>query len=136
MVKAKNLVNMKYNHIIPIRCIAHHVNLLTTDIMKHSYSKGIITKCMTIIKYFRHSHQAGATLSQEIENVLVKGGGLKGYCKTRWTTAWDCLESIRRCESSLHNVRYIILIFKLLNFININFINFIILSFLKIIQKF
>ena len=89
---------------------------------------------MKIIKYFRHSHQAGAVLSQEIENVLVKGGGLKGYCKTRWTTAWDCLESIRRCESSLHIVRYIILIFKLLNFININFINFIILSFLKIIQ--
>ena len=30
MVKAKNLVNVKYNHIISIYCIAHHVNLLTT----------------------------------------------------------------------------------------------------------
>jgi hypothetical protein len=52
MVKAKQLVNDEYNHIIPIRYIAHHVNLLTTDIMKHEYSKEIITKCMKIIKFF------------------------------------------------------------------------------------
>jgi hypothetical protein len=96
MVKAKQLVNNKYNHIIPIRCIAHHVNLLTTDVMKHEYSKELIMKCMKIIKFFRHSHQANALLSKELEAVLIKGGGLKGYCKTRWTTAWDCLESIRR----------------------------------------
>jgi hypothetical protein len=106
MVKAKQLVNNKYNHIIPIRCIAHHVNLLTTDVMKHEYSKELIMKCMKIIKFFRHSHQANALLSKELEAVLIKGGGLKGYCKTRWTTAWDCLESIRRCEVPLHNVRF------------------------------
>lgn len=52
MVKAKQLVNNKYNHIIPIRCIAHHVNLLTTDVMKHEYSKELIMKCMKIIKFF------------------------------------------------------------------------------------
>jgi len=74
--------------------------------MKYEYSKGIITKCMKIIKFFWHSHQAGALLCKELKDVLINVGGLKGYCKTRWTTAWDCLESIRRCEAPLHNVRF------------------------------
>src|SRR5579864_9116528 len=60
MVKAKKIVNIEYSYIVPIRCIAHHVNLLTTDIMKHEHSKEIITKCMKIVKFFRNSHQAGA----------------------------------------------------------------------------
>jgi hypothetical protein len=38
MVAAKKLVNKKYPHILPVRCITHHVNLLTTDIMKHEFS--------------------------------------------------------------------------------------------------
>ena len=46
-----------------------------------------------------------ALLFKELEDTLINGGGLKGYCKTRWTTAWDCLESIRRRVVSLHNVR-------------------------------
>ena len=29
---------------------------------------------------------------------------MKGYCKTRWMTAFNCLASILRCEGSLHNV--------------------------------
>lgn len=105
MVKAKRIVNDEFNHIIPVHCIAHHINLLTTDIMKHDFSKDIITKCIKVIKFFRHSHQAHALLSKELEDILIDGGGLKGYCKTRWTTAWDCLESIRRCEAPLHKVR-------------------------------
>lgn len=124
MVKAKQLVNDKYSHIIPVRCIAHQVNLLMMDIMKHQHSKEIITKCMKIITFFRHSHQAKALLSKELEDVLINGGGLKGYCKTRWTTAWDCLESIRRCEAPLYNVRiffkdFIDVAFKLSIIINI-----------------
>ena len=30
--------------------------------------------------------------------------GLKGYCVTRWTTSFECLQSILRCERALHNV--------------------------------
>jgi len=41
---------------------------------------------------------------------MVSGGGLKGYVKTRWTSAWDCVNSILRLES----------VFKAVN----NFINF------------
>src|SRR5256885_6269377 len=43
---AKKLVNKKYPHILPVRCITHHVNLLTTDIIKYEFSKSTISKCM------------------------------------------------------------------------------------------
>ena len=93
------------DHLYHISCIAYHVNLLTTDIMKHKYSKKIIIKCMKIIKFFHHSHQANALLSKELEDTLINDRGLKEYCKIRWTITWDCFESIRKCEVSLHNIR-------------------------------
>ncbi|RIA91834.1 hypothetical protein C1645_736800 [Glomus cerebriforme] len=101
-----------------IRCIAHHVNLLTTDIMKCEYSKEIIIKYMKIIKFFHHSYQTNALLFKELENTLIKSKGLKGYCKTRWTTAWDYLESIKRCEVPLHNK---ILVLKLNHYFKVIF---------------
>ena len=104
MVAAKRKINEKYQHIIPIRCITHHINLLTTDIMKHEHSKKTIANCMKIVNYFKKSYQNGAFLLQELNENLVVGGGLKGYTKTRWTTAFDCLASIKRCENSFHNV--------------------------------
>ncbi|CAB4436449.1 unnamed protein product [Rhizophagus irregularis] len=59
---------------------------------------------MKIVKYFYQSYKVGATLLEDIQKNLVDGGNLKGYCKTHWTTAFDCLASILRCERSLHNV--------------------------------
>jgi len=59
---------------------------------------------MTIIKYFKRSYKSGALLSEEIKNNFIEGGGLKGYCVTRWTTSFECLQSILRCERALHNV--------------------------------
>ncbi|PKY60258.1 hypothetical protein RhiirA4_430989 [Rhizophagus irregularis] len=104
MIVAKKLVNKKYPHVIPVRCITYHINLLTNDIMKHKFSKSTISKCMKIVKYFYQSYKVGATLLEDIQKNLVDGGNLKGYCKTHWTTAFDCLASILRCERSLHNV--------------------------------
>ncbi|CAB4441689.1 unnamed protein product [Rhizophagus irregularis] len=34
----------------------------------------------------------------------VKGGNLKSYVKTRWSTAWDCTSSILRLENQLKNL--------------------------------
>jgi hypothetical protein len=62
---------------------------------------------MKIITFFHHFHQAKALLSKKLEDVLINRGGLKGYCKTRWTTAWNCLESIRRCEAPSGNLKTI-----------------------------
>ncbi|GET50762.1 ribonuclease H-like domain-containing protein [Rhizophagus irregularis DAOM 181602=DAOM 197198] len=35
---------------------------------------------------------------------MIKGGGLKGYCQTRWTTAFDCISSVLKCEDALKNI--------------------------------
>ena len=83
---AKKLISACYKHILPIRCIAHHVNLVSTDICKTSFAKDVISKCQKIVKYFKQSHQAGRELRSKITNE-IKGGGLKTYVVTRWITA-------------------------------------------------
>jgi hypothetical protein len=107
---AKEIIAERYNHILPIRCIAHHVNLISTDICKTEFANNVISKCQKIVKYFKQSHQAGEELRNEIVNEMIKGGGLKNYVVTRWTTAWDCTNSILRLEQVLKNVRKISII--------------------------
>ena len=53
---AKKIISTHYKHILPIRCIAHHVNLVSTDICKTSFAKDVISKCQKIVKYFKQSH--------------------------------------------------------------------------------
>lgn len=51
MVLAKSIIAKEFPHIISLRCIAHHINLLTSDIMKLDFAKNIInTVCK--IYYF------------------------------------------------------------------------------------
>ncbi|RHZ82309.1 hypothetical protein Glove_109g322 [Diversispora epigaea] len=40
---------------------------------------------------------------REIKN--IKGGGYKSYCKTRWTTACECIERILRLEQVLKEAK-------------------------------
>src|SRR5204863_89892 len=42
---AKRIIADTHKHIIPIRCIAHHINLITTDICKTPFAKEVISKC-------------------------------------------------------------------------------------------
>ena len=104
MVKAKKIVNEKYQSIMPIRCIDHHINLITNDICKLPFAEGLLKKCMKIVKYFKASHIAGETLRTEILEKMVKGRGLKTYVKTRWSTAFDCASSVLSCETILKDV--------------------------------
>jgi Protein of unknown function (DUF 659) len=104
LVAAKKKINEKYKHIIPVRCIAHHINLITTDIVKTAFAKSILGKCTKIIKFFKKSHQAGNYLREEIVTGLISGGNLKTYVKTRWTTAFECTESLLRLEICFRNV--------------------------------
>ncbi|GET00779.1 hypothetical protein GLOIN_2v1774631 [Rhizophagus clarus] len=38
-----------------------------------------------LASFFHNSHLAGAKFNQLIKESGIKGGGLKSYCKTRWT---------------------------------------------------
>jgi hypothetical protein len=104
MVAAKRLVHQIYPSVYPIRCIAHHVHLISSDICKMDWTKSTLKKCNQIVKYFKLSHQAGANLRKEKKSCSLVGGGLRTYVITRWTTAWDCTTSILRLENCLKNV--------------------------------
>lgn len=104
MQLAKQIISTKYPSILPIRCIAHHINLITSHIIKLDFAKGVFKKCQMLISFFKNSYRAGAALQEDIINSFIKGGGLKTSVKTRWSTAWDCCNSIIRLENSLKNV--------------------------------
>ncbi|CAG8781221.1 1271_t:CDS:2, partial [Racocetra fulgida] len=98
MQLAIRLISSKYPSIVPIRCIAHLLNLITSDIIKIKFAKNILSKCQVIIKHFRTVYRAGAIFKEELIEQLIIGGGLKSSYKSRWSTAWDCTDSILRCE--------------------------------------
>ncbi|GES81622.1 ribonuclease H-like domain-containing protein [Rhizophagus clarus] len=97
---AKRRVTNKYPHIMPIRCIAHHINLVTKDIISIEWAKKTLQNCQKIVSFFHDVHRAGAILCNEIKNSFSKGN-LKSSVKTRWSTAWDVCESILRQENSI-----------------------------------
>ena len=84
--------------------MAHHLNLITNDIIKLDFAKKVFKKCQAIISFFRTSHCAGAALQEDIIESLTGVRGLKTSVKTRWSTAWDCYDSIIRLENNLKRV--------------------------------
>ena len=109
MQMARRLVSEKYPNILSIRCMAHHVNLITTDIIKLDFAKDIFKKCQTIVTFFKTSYRAGAALQDDIIQSMIEGGGLKSSVKMQWSTAWDCCDSIIHLENSLKHVSELIL---------------------------
>ncbi|KAF0522129.1 zinc finger bed domain-containing protein 1-like [Gigaspora margarita] len=81
---AKNFVANKYSHIILVHCIAYHIQLIVTNIIKKtSFGLQVLSKCQKFVTYFQNSHMSGAQLRNEINDLLIKGGGLKSSVKTR-----------------------------------------------------
>jgi len=108
MQLAKQLISEEFPRIMPVRCIAHHIQLICSDIMKKiPLAKEILINCQKFVTYFSESHQSGDTLREEIKKELIVGGGLKSSVKTRWSTSWDCCSSVLRLESVFKNVSLI-----------------------------
>ena len=112
MQAAKRRVISKYPHIMAVRCIAHHINLITKDIISIEWVKSIFQKCQKIVSFFHNSHRAGAALRSEIIDSFSIGGNLKSSTQTRWSTAWDVCESVLNLE----------IIIKLVSIVNFNLI--------------
>ena len=88
MQLAKQLISDEYPRIIPVHCIAHHIQLICSDIMKKLlFANNILIKCQKFVTYFNESHQSEAAFREEILQELIVGGGLKSSVKTRWNTA-------------------------------------------------
>jgi hypothetical protein len=50
----------------------------------------------------------GAKLNEMIKERNIEGGGLKTYCKTRWTTVYDSVASVLRLKLILEYVSKLI----------------------------
>jgi hypothetical protein len=59
---ARRIITDKYQNILNIRCIAHAVNLISKDICNTTFANRILTRCNTIVTFFKRSHQGGMFL--------------------------------------------------------------------------
>ena len=59
---ARKIITDKYQNILNIRCIAHAINLIFKDICNTSFANQILTRCNTIVTFFKRSHQGGKFL--------------------------------------------------------------------------
>jgi hypothetical protein len=101
---ARDIISKKFPHILNIRCIAHSLNLITKDLIKHTFAKRIIQWCTVIVTYFKKSHRPKELLELKISEKQIAGGGLKTYLDTRWTTVYEMLNSISQLEICLKEV--------------------------------
>ena len=98
---ACKIIQEKFPRIENIRCIAHAINLIACDIIKEKFGDRLLRCVNTLTSFFKNSHQAGSKLAQLIKEKRINGGGLKLYCKTRWTTASESVNSVINLESAL-----------------------------------
>jgi len=56
---ARQIIAEKYNNILNVRCMAHAINLISKDICTTLFANRILTKCNTLVTYFKKSHQGG-----------------------------------------------------------------------------
>lgn len=105
---ARQIVVQKYPNIINIRCIAHCINLISSDIVKITQVEYLVKCCNILTKFFKNSHIAGSWLKEAINLKGIDGGNLKTYVKTRWITIYECVASVWRLKEAL---QYVYLIF-------------------------
>ena len=101
---ARELITREFPNIFNIRCIAHCLNLISQDILKHEFASKIIKYCNVLVTYFKKSHLCGSLLENLINTKGIYGGGLKTYVKTRWITVAECTASILRLKTCLIEV--------------------------------
>ena len=121
---ARKKIEEKYNHILDLRCIAHAINLIATDLVKLDNIKDFISKCGKITRFFNNSHKASAILSRGLSNMKINIEGLQTWCKTRWGSLYPTTDSILRARPVFDWVR-VLFFLKLLKIKILYFNNFI-----------
>ena len=130
------MIYKKYSNILNVRCIAHCINLISSDIVKVNRIKSLIKCANSVTKYFKNSHLAFAWLKKAIQLKGIKGGGLKIYVETCWITIYECVSSVWKLKNALQNV-WIFLNYKF--FFNLNWLIYliyvIVVIYINIINK-
>ena len=104
VASARQIITENHPSIINIRCIAHCINLISSDIVKISQANCLIKRANILISYFKHSNLANSWLKDAIKTKNITGGGLKSYVETRWMTVYECTSSIYRLKDVLLHV--------------------------------
>src|SRR5579864_8105458 len=73
---ARQKIQQMYSHIWDVRCAAHAINLIASDLVKVKPIKNFISECGKINQYFDTSHGNNALLRQGFANIKIKGGRL------------------------------------------------------------
>ncbi len=91
---ARQIICEEYPNILNVRCIAHCINLISSDIVKVNRIKSLIKCANSVTKYFKNSHLASVWLKEAIQLKGIKGEGLKIYVETCWITIYECVSSV------------------------------------------
>ncbi|RGB43475.1 hypothetical protein C1646_749703 [Rhizophagus diaphanus] len=70
-------------------------------IMEHDLTKITISGCNQITSFFKRSHIVGKLLTDAATTLQIVGGGLKTYCKTRWTSMYETVSSVSYLQIAL-----------------------------------
>ncbi|GBC25431.2 ribonuclease H-like domain-containing protein [Rhizophagus irregularis DAOM 181602=DAOM 197198] len=94
--KARKIINEKYPKIESVQCILHCINLIACDIVSHNFADRLLRRVNILLTtFFRNSHMAESG---------IKGGGLKSYCITRWTTSSESVNSVLNLKPVLEKM--------------------------------
>jgi hypothetical protein len=104
VASARRIITEKYPNIINVRCIAHCINLISSDIIKIPQVKDLVRRANIITKFFKYSTLAAFWLEEAIKTKNIQGGSLKTYVETRWTTVFECTSSIWQLKDALQHV--------------------------------
>ncbi|CAG8849583.1 11895_t:CDS:1, partial [Racocetra persica] len=57
-----------------------------------------LQQCQSFVSYFHASHRSGAILRNEITRFMINKSGLKSSVCSRWSSAYDCVQSVLNVE--------------------------------------
>lgn len=103
MQKSFKYVQEKYDHIIPLGCLAHTFHLLCRDVLKCDSIQEFMNTVIAIAKKIKSVHVLNA-LYIEINNERKLNITLKLPGVTRWGSSLACLESFKKSKMSLQHL--------------------------------
>ena len=57
--KAREEISQRYPNIQNIRCIAHCINLIASDIVEHKFADKLLCRINILVSFFRNTSRAG-----------------------------------------------------------------------------
>jgi hypothetical protein len=82
-------------------------NCFFFNLIDHETATKILAACNSITKYFKTSHICNSLLTESAKILKIKGGRLKCFIKTRWTSMYEITYSIVRMRWIFDEVIFI-----------------------------